>query len=414
MFSLHGAETWSPTHSQLDEIEPTDSIVATFYTGLAMKIALRHRDSEDEELEDHQFEFARFIACLREHHWGTGVTVGHPGSRRSYLFSTCSKKPYGAWFTPIVAQPRRFSSSASSSDVPSIFGLEHLNEFQWELGRHVPERMVRPLEDEPFVIHEAMNLGRSRSVSWDLPPMAIDCWMRQLPRLAPAGPRQPARAARHDPPHPAARRAYLDALDRPAAKDSSKRKHRRKGAGDRSRSRSRSLPKSEGSEALVSESDEDASAIAKYMAKYRAQEAEEFPDLDEWFRVGPRGAPSNVAKKGLVFDCVRSETKCSTADNFCLHYGLQRSFDAFYTTCRSRENANIIARACFKNMCFMASLWIDGGMGKVVFSDLMMARFEEPADFGVLAADPSISQGCRSRIQHVRALRPGPWRPLPV
>ena len=160
------------------------------------------------------------------------------------------------------------------------------------------------------------------------------------------------------------------------------------------------------------EAHDEGEGLAVYMAKFRAKFQEAFPTQHALFRVAPRGGKSN-AKKGVIFDCVRSEAYSELGLRWCHHYGLPKSFDVFYLTCDGPRNASVIAHAHFQKMCHLSGLWMDAGMGQLAYTDAMLAEHTEPADFMELAAAEDTSAGCRRRIGVVRGLRPQPWRPVP-
>ena len=277
-----------------------------------------------------------------------------------------------------------------------------------------------PDEGAPILVHECMNLGDEKFVSSDLPAMLWDAFLLQLPEISAPERREQARGLPI--PDGERRRGYLEALNAKTRRERRRRPHRRrKVEGDRSHSRGRSssegsrgVPESEGSRGVPDlESGDEEQALEAYMAKYRAKFQKEFPALDAWFRVLPRGAKSNRPKKGVIFDCVRSEAYSEQGFRWCAHYGLPKSFNACYSTCDTRANASIIAHAHFQKVCYLSGLWLDAGMGQLAYTDEMLAGHTEPADFTALVAVANNSAKCQRRIRLVQNLRPKAWRPVP-
>ena len=283
-------------------------------------------------------------------------------------------------------------------------GREHMFLFKYDPSYAVDSSEVFVDEDEPVEVLEHVCFARGFHVFADTEPLDFWRYFARCPPLPPAKPHQardgglgPARA--FGPPN----RPYLRTLEE--KRDPAPRKLRRRLAREKADSSS-----SSDDEKKTEMTHEEKQQVKDYMAAYRAEFAARYPDLNDDFNIAPRGAPSNIEKKHIVFDCIRSEAQSNLAKTFCAHFGLPYTYDGFFHP-HGRDEARILAHAHSQKMIYLFGLWVHEDQAPIDFTSEMVEEWPPPAEFKDLLARPGLLAATRRRCTIITELRPKEWAP---
>ena len=100
------------------------------------------------------------------------------------------------------------------------------------------------------------------------------------------------------------------------------------------------------------------------------------------------------------------------AEQWAKHFGLFTTFTAEYDAHGGRKIAGILCRAWVSTMEHLLEFSLPDYTAPFEYEDLHVLSWEEPAEFQDLVATGGLRRETGRRINYLRNLKPGHWRPL--
>jgi len=358
-------------------------------------------------LSDEMFNWVRIFCRHRDHLHGSILTFECAEGRHSYLLANTKQRPYTCTFIQLLPEPEHIRSANNVTDLVRTMGRGHLQAFTVIPGSGLLEEDLPVTGGELRFVTEAAVVGRERHVYIDLEAEPWAVWEARLPPM-------PAKDRHEGDDKPNRRRARVgvDGWEQMRREADRKAKLKAKALeGHSSDSSSRS-----------SDSDIEKTAerrrglmtdqIRKYMDKYREEDLEWHPLGLGNFHVEPRGAPSNVRRKGVIFDSYRASACTDDGKEFLEHYGIAQSFSAEFAAHRGRFQAGVLCRAWAGKMEHLCSLWAPTRPAPYDFTPEDILSWEQPKEFTDLQNLGDLPRETARRCEHILNLVPKAWVPL--